>query len=620
MATSGQVKTNTDTNLNSYFWVKWEQVGDQDVANNRTKIKWSCGFYSTHNFYKNAVKMSAVTINGTQVYSGGTYSNFSDDVPDHTLATDTMWITHNTDGAKTFAISSFTGWLYANNNYSAAAKSFTLTNIPRQATITSAPNFTDLDDPTISYSNPAGSSVAALSACISLTGAKDDIAYRNISKTGTSYKFSLTDAERDLLRNNTGISRKVRFHLRTKIGSTYFYDVKEVTFTVKESDATKPKVEMEVSINNSLLSDKFAGLYVQGKSKVDVKLSATGKYKANIESYSAVVDGKTYNSSEFTSDVIQTPGSQKVKGYAKDSRKFTGSASKTINDVIEYSKPLVIPLSSENAIQCFRSDENGNRVGNSTSLWIKAGRSYHSVSEKNQCRLQWRWKKASEPWTDKIPWVELLEKNATTDEYNAQVDGVFNLADAYTVQISAVDDIGEYDTKTLEIPTRDVALHLGKGGKNVAIGTYCDYSEERTFYSDWKAIFDKEVFIGGTQVSDHVVEQGTKDGWTYRKWQSGIAECWYRKEHTVAITAPWGNLYAGTSATGRTAYPFTFKEKPHETVTVKSSEPAVFAACSASGGGDNTVSATASYNAIRPSALTAPYTVFFDYYVVGRWK
>ena len=501
MATNGTIRTNTE--YESYFWVKWEQVGNQDIENNRTQIKWSCGFYSEHNFKRNAVKMSAVTINGTKVYSGGTYSNFSDDVPDHTLATNTMWITHDTDGAKTFTISSFTGWLYSNHNYSSSGGSFALTKIPRQATITSAPNFTDQDSPTISYSNPAGSSVSELMACISLTGSAADISYRNVSKTGTSYQFPLTDAERDLLRNNTGIDRKVRFHLRTKIGSTYFYDVKEVTFTVKESDATKPAVTMEVSLNNSKLPNAFKDLYVQGKSKVDVKLSATGKYKATIESYSAVVDGKTYNSSEFTSDVIQTSGSQKVKGYAKDSRKFTGSASKTIN-VIEYSKPLVIPLSSENAIQCFRSDGNGNRVGNSTSLWIKAGRSYHSVSGKNKCRLQWRWKKASEQWTDRIPWVELLEKDAATNEYNAQVDGVFNLADAYTVQISVVDDIGETDVKTFDIPTRDVALHLGKGGKNVSIGTYCDYSEERTFYSEWKAIFGGGVVIGDKTLKEYI--------------------------------------------------------------------------------------------------------------------
>ena len=502
MATTGIITTNTE--YESYFWVQWMQVGDQDIENNRTQIKWTCGFYSEHNFAKNAVKMSAVTINGTKVYSGGTYSNFKDEEPSHTLATGTLWITHDTNGAKTFAISSFTGWLYSNHNYSSNGGSFTLTNIPRQATITAAPDFTDQDNPTISYSNPAGNSVASLAACISLTGSAADIAYRDISKTGTSYQFPLTDAERDLLRNNTVISRDVYFYVRTKIGSTYFYDKVKKTFSVKESDVTKPVVTLGVSLNNSLLPDAFAGLYVQGKSKVDVSLSATFKYGADLDSYSAVVDGKTYNSQTFTSDVIQTPGSQKVIGYAKDTRKFTGSAEEPIN-VIEYSKPLVIPLGSENAIQCYRSDGNGNRVGNSTSLWIKAGRTYHGVSGINKCRLQWRWKPIAETWDDsRHLWEELLPNNAQTDEYNAQVPGEFYLKDAYSVQIRAIDDIGEYDIKPFEIPTQDVALHLGKGGKNVSIGTYCDYSEERTFYSEWKAIFGGGVVIGDKTLKEYI--------------------------------------------------------------------------------------------------------------------
>ena len=493
MATNGQVKTNTE--YESYFWVKWEQVGNQDIANNRTQIKWTCGFYSEHNFAKNAVKMSAVTINGTQVYSGGTYSNMYDEEPNHTLATGTLWINHNTDGTKTFTISAFTGWLYSNHNYSAAAKSFTLTTIPRKATITAASDFTDVANPSISFNNPGG---FTMDVWLEPNPVGDHLCIRkSIPNTG-KYTWTLTEEEREQLRSKcAGKECTIRLGLYTYIGSTTHSDYKDQKFTMTDNPATKPDVTMIVSLNNSLLPSKFDGLYVQGKSKVDVELSAEGKYGATIDSYSAEVDGKTYNSDKFTSDVIQTPGSQKVVGYAKDSREFTGSAEEPIN-VIEYSKPLVTVLSSENAIQCYRSDGNGNRVGNSTSLWIKAGRSYYSVSGKNQCRLQWRWKPIAVAWDDnEHKWNDLLTSDAATDEYNAQVPGEFYLKDAYSVQIRAIDDIGEYDIKPFEIPTQDVALHLGKGGKNVSVGTYCDYSEERTFYSDWKAIFDKTVVVGG---------------------------------------------------------------------------------------------------------------------------
>ena len=144
MATSGQL--NTNTTYDSYFWVKWEQNGDQDIANNRTSINWSCGVYCGHSFYSNAIKMSAVSINGTQVYGGGTYSNYSKG--NHTIASGTMWISHDTDGTKTFSISSFTGWLYSGYDYSSAGGNYDLTTIPRYA------NFTQLE-----YSNLTETSI-----------------------------------------------------------------------------------------------------------------------------------------------------------------------------------------------------------------------------------------------------------------------------------------------------------------------------------------------------------------------------------------------------------------------------------------------------------------------------
>ena len=35
---------------------------------------------------------------------------------------------------------------------------------------------------------------------------------------------------------------------------------------------------------------------------------------------------------------------------------------------------------------------------------------------------------------------------------------------------------------------------------------------------------------------DYIVEQGTSGIWTYRKWNSGIAECWGTQEKTATAT------------------------------------------------------------------------------------
>lgn len=532
MATNGQIETNHE--YDSYFWVEWEQVGDQDIANNRTQIKWTCGLYSSHKFYTNAVKMSAVSINGTQVFSGGTYSDFTSEGK-QTIASGTLWIAHNADGTKSFSISSFTGWLYSNHNYSSNGGSFTLNAIPRQALITAVSDFTDLDNPSITISNPGG---FRMDVWLEPNPVGDHLCERNnIPNTG-SYTWSLTQAERDALRNScAGAKCTIRVGLYSFVGGTTYADYKDKTFTIEESDATKPTVTMNIVPSNNSLPSAFSNMYIQGKSRLIGNLSATGKYGASIQSYSAVVDGKTYNSNSgnFKSDVVQGSGTVKIVGYAKDSRGFTGSAEKTIR-VMEYAKPQVINLESETAIQCYRSDDNGKRVSNSTSLWIKAKRSYHKVSGKNTCALQWRWKPAASQWKDDDQWYVLLSSTDSTDEYNYKVDGTFDTKTAYTVQIRAIDDIGEQDVKTFEIPTEDVALHLGAGGKKVAVGTYCG-SEDYTFYSAWKAIFDNVVVIGDYPVADHIVEAGTSGDWTYVKMASGIAECWAKISYTVDLVA-----------------------------------------------------------------------------------
>jgi hypothetical protein len=386
-----------------------------------------------------------------------------------------------------------------------------------------------VETPTVYYSNPAGESVDALDICIADNRAWNGYTpYRAVEITGESYTFTKEDI--DALKNITVNTLEMSFVLRTKIGNQYYYSPSYKTFTVTENDTTKPSVSMTATLNNGSLPSKFDGLCIQGKSRFDVSIYAEGKYSATITGYSANIGGEVYNSQPFLSNVLKKSGKVSIVGYAIDSRGFTGSDEQEI-EVVEYSKPLVIPLGSETAITCYRSDGNGKRIGNSTSVWVKAKRSYYSLSDKNQCAFEWRKKLVTEAWDDENEghkWNVLISKTDTeSSEYNALLSGVeFDLKKAYTVQIRAIDDIGEQDLKTFEIPTQDVALHLGKGGKNVSVGTYCDYSKEYTFYSDWDVYFDKDVYVGGNKIGDFVVEQGQNGVWTYRKWNSGLAECW----------------------------------------------------------------------------------------------
>lgn len=495
--------------VNLYAYYKYEQ----SIADNKTTMY--CGMYVTTD---PGWDIGEWTDRNAGSYIGTTRNTFNGTMPNHS---GTYWLTenqkftvsHDNNGNGSAIIywkwnvySTWGGYVYPSGYFNVQ-----LPTIPRNAKITSFPSSfaSNGNPPTVHYSNPAGSNVERVEICIAdKTAYYGQVPYRPLEKTGTSYTFTAEDIE--TLKGKVGSAAyelSVTFVIHTVINNVSFWSSSDpVTFTLVEDATTKPTVSMNVSLNNGSLPSTFAGLYIQGKSRLDISLAAEGKYGANISSYSAKVDGKTYTEKPIITDAITASGNVGVFGYAKDSRGFTGEASKQIN-VIPYSKPLVVPIGSENAISCYRSDGNGVRVGNSTSVWIKAKRTFYSVSGKNLCALQWRSKLITEAWNDQIhQWNDLIGKTVTsTDEYNSLLSGVvFDKKKSYTVQVMAIDDVGEYDLKTFEIPTEDVALHLGKGGKNVAIGTYCNGLPDYRFYSDWKGQFDKGLW--GASLNHNVTD------------------------------------------------------------------------------------------------------------------
>lgn len=497
----------TNTTYESFFWVEWNQVS-QDIPGNKTRINWACGVNCGHSFYSNAIRMSAFTINGVKVYGGGTYSNFSNG--NHTIASGTLDIGHNTDGTKTFSISSFTGWLYSNHNYSSNGGSFSLPQIPRKATITASPeSFTDQDNPSITISNPGG---FRMDVWLEPNPNGDHLCIREgitLDANG-KYTWELTPKDREDLRERCpGKDCTIRIGVYTHIGSGTDADFHDRKFIMEESDATRPVVSVRATVNNTGLDSNFTGLYVQGKSKVDIVVSGSGKYGAGTTSVYAVMEGKTYQSGAPTSDVIQGSGTVTITGYVKDGRGFTGSAATSIS-VIPYSKPMIVPVSGENAILCYRCDQYGNKTNKGNRLYLKAKMVSSGVESEgspyNYCELRFRVKDAKQEWSnDQHQWVTIMLSDETeTGEYIALLPNIqADLRTAYTVQLQAIDNFQENDIKTFDIPTEDVALHLGAGGKRVSVGSYC-LDEEYTFHCEWKAIFDSDIIVQNMTLADYI--------------------------------------------------------------------------------------------------------------------
>lgn len=233
-------------------------------------------------------------------------------------------IQHNSDGTKSIDISA--SW-YADNAYVqssngsytlTASSSLVLTNIPRSATLTGADNFNDEQNPTISYSNPAKESVASLQACISLTGASDDIPYRDIDINGNSYTFNLTDAEREILRNatTTANSREVIFFVKTVLNGTTYHSTLSRTLTIVNANPVLNAVTYndsntavtDITNNNQVIVQNKSNLLVNYAAATFKKGASLNKFVFslngfNIESTSAngtVNFGKVDSATDLT--------------------------------------------------------------------------------------------------------------------------------------------------------------------------------------------------------------------------------------------------------------------------------------------------------------------------------
>ena len=130
---------------------------------------------------------------------------------------------------------------------------------------------------------------------------------------------------------------------------------------------------------------------------------------------------------------------------------------------------------------------------------------------------------------------------------------------------------------------------------------------------------DGEIFFK-TDGADYIVEQGTSGIWTYRKWNSGIAECWGTTTSiSVAMGALGDALYGNTSAFQPITFPFEFIEPPTVTVSLACAGETYTTWLSRGSSSTTTTTATGTYGVYRTGSET-PINVSACYHAIGRWK
>lgn len=317
-----------------------------------------------------------------------------------------------------------------------------LTNIPRQANLNSAPNFNDTQNPTITYTNSAGNSVSSLQACISLTGSNDDISYRNVSKTGTSYTFNLTEAERNVLRQATTTSntRNVIFFLRTILGGNTYYSTLTRTLTIVNGNPTfdTPTYSDTDATTTALTQDPT--IIIQNKSTLQFQFTNIASYKyATLSKVAININGTIKNltlsgtsvaSATYDFGLVNVSENTNATLTLTDSRGNTATKSVPLT-VWEYSTPTAqINVSRE------------NNFYTESTLLVDAN--YSSLNNINTIDIKYRIKKTTDgTWGAWVSISDNVVENFNADnqfawDLEVQLEDILQSIKTYTIN-SALD-------------------------------------------------------------------------------------------------------------------------------------------------------------------------------------
>ena len=389
MANSGSFNT-SDYN-GRYLTLSWSLTG-QNPADNTSTISWSLrGAGSAPEAYYNAGNFKVI-INDVTVYQSSTRIRLYNGT---LVASGSLTISHYPDGQKDFNASVEAGIYSVAVNVSGQG-SFTLPPITRYATLISATDFTDDQNPSCEFNNPTN---AKLQFKITV-GSTDVVVRNNVTDAVSPYTFQLTDNERNALRALCADSQtlEVKITIATYSGSTPA-NWQYLTRTMSIVDGEPVASGISYKDNNSTvtaitLNDQ---IIVQNQSTLLVSISSiTARKQASLVSAEVWINGvcSSVSLSGITaSDISISFGQVDVssditaKLIIEDSRGF--EAVYDINLLVDaWSLPTAII--------------NLQRQGNyytATDLMVDA--SFAPVSGKNQISIEYLYKQVTaSSWTD----------------------------------------------------------------------------------------------------------------------------------------------------------------------------------------------------------------------------
>lgn len=456
--------------------------------------------------------------------------------------------------------------------------------------VTGAVNFNDEENPTMTYSNPMGDQVTSLEGCIaSENGSIIYANYRSISKTGSSYTFNLTDAERASLRAAVAKDTlSVRFYVRSVIrGTTYHAYSAPKTMTLINAQPTLAPTVVDTNTTTVALTGN-SSKFIRGHNAMKFAFNASAKKGASIKSYNLVCGAFKSASSSGTFNNVE---SGTFVFSITDSRGYT--ASKTIELTgIDY-----VQLTCNQKVQMAMQPDSSAQVHLTVTGDCFSG---NFGAKKNDLRIYVRHSEDGGAWG---AWGEItpLLESFSGNKYSltADVSG-FDVSGTYTFQCKAVDSLGEVVT--------------------------AEYPVKFTPVFDWGKYdfnFNVPVTIEGNPLVDFVIETGTTSmgsngTWYWAKWASGKAECYgCRNYGNMAVTTAWGGLYRSEAFTQSLPSGLFVSTPEFIDITYRHSNYGAWIAKHETSAPSS--SSSGSFIVVRPASATLSQA-YIGFNVVGRWK
>lgn len=558
---------NGETGKNGFKLRLDYEVTKQSTADNKSTVHMVLYLYANTTGSYNQDGDAYWSINGKK-----TYYTFSYTSPAwYVLGERTEEISHNNDGTKTVTLSGV--WCSAISGgwapYSLSVSGeVTLPTIPRATT----PGIGGVTmGETAHISLPRASSGFTHTLRYVFGGAAETIA----AGVATGYDWLVPESLAAQIPD--AASGKGTLTCETYSGSTLI-GTKSVTFTASVPGSMKPAVLSgwaAVTYDNSGTAAENMAAWVQGYSKAKAAFDAskvTCRQGAGVSKFSITYLGKTTEGNPCRTETISTTGAT-VRCTVTDSRGLTAWEDFNIA-LLEYAPPALV------GADLFRSDGEGAAADGGAHIAGVARVRYSELGGLNSVTLKGYWKSVGGGYgageTLTVGTVGLV-----TGDVEISPDR------SYVALLVLTDSLGNTARYEENIPTEKVAFHLKEGGKGAAFGKAAETEGVLELAEDWHlkltgatdlnaaaekiAVLDPggvvryrtKAELQGDLAADYIVSQGTSGIWTFRKWASGVAECWLESELTLTGSTPVANM----NGSAYLSYvdvdlPFTFKTQP----------------------------------------------------------